>query len=218
MTTKPIPTDSLINQLQWRYATKAFDPAKKIAAAEWAVLEQALILSPSSYGMQPYKFLVITDSTTREKLVPASWNQRQPADCSHYVVFAVRTANTEAEVDEYMARIAEVRGGSADALGGFKKILVADVVDGERGKMATEWAARQAYIALGNFMTAAALVGIDTCPMEGFVPPQYDEILGLREKGLTAAVACAAGYRSADDKYATLPKVRFPASKLIVHI
>ena len=218
MTTKPISTDSLINQLQWRYATKAFDPAKKIAAAEWAVLEQALILSPSSYGMQPYKFLVITDPATREKLVPASWNQRQPADCSHYVVFAVRTANTEAEVDEYMARIAEVRGGSADALGGFKKILVADVVDGERGKMATEWAARQAYIALGNFMTAAALVGIDTCPMEGFVPPQYDEILGLREKGLTAAVACAAGYRSADDKYATLPKVRFPASKLIVHI
>ena len=218
MTTKPISTDSLINQLQWRYATKAFDPAKKIAAAEWAVLEQALILSPSSYGMQPYKFLVITDPATREKLVPASWNQRQPADCSHYVVFAVRTSNTEAEVDEYMARIAEVRGGSADALGGFKKILVADVVDGERGKMATEWAARQAYIALGNFMTAAALVGIDTCPMEGFVPPQYDEILGLREKGLTAAVACAAGYRSADDKYATLPKVRFPASKLIVHI
>ena len=218
MTTKPISTDSLINQLQWRYATKAFDPAKKIAAAEWAVLEQALILSPSSYGMQPYKFLVITDPATREKLVPASWNQRQPADCSHYVVFAVRTSNTEAEVDEYMARIAEVRGGSADALGGFKKILVADVVDGERGKMATEWAARQAYIALRNFMTAAALVGIDTCPMEGFVPPQYDEILGLREKGLTAAVACAAGYRSADDKYATLPKVRFPASKLIVHI
>ena len=218
MTTMPISTDSLINQLQWRYATKSFDPAKKITAAEWAVLEQALILSPSSYGMQPYKFLVITDPATKEKLVPASWNQRQPADCSHYVVFAVRTANTEAEVAEYMARIAEVRGGSADALGGFKKILVADVVDGERGKMATEWAARQAYIALGNFMTAAALVGIDTCPMEGFVPPQYDEILGLREKGLTAAVACAAGYRSADDKYATLPKVRFPASKLIVHI
>ncbi len=210
--------DTLITQLNWRYATKSFDPSKKIAATDWAALEQALILTPSSYGMQPYKFLVITDPAVKEKLVPASWNQRQPADCSHYIVFAARTANSLADVDEYMARIAEVRGGTADALGGFKKMLVADVVDGERGKAATEWAARQAYIALGNFMTAAAVLGIDTCPMEGFVPAQYDEILGLREKGLTAAVACAAGYRASDDKYAALPKVRFPASKLIVHI
>ncbi len=218
MTHEPISTDTLIHQLEWRYATKDFDPLKKIPAADWAKLEQALVLTPSSYGMQPYKFLVITDPAVKEKLVPASWNQRQPADCSHYVVFAARTANSLADVDEYMARIAEVRGGTADALGGFKKMLVADVVDGERGKAATEWAARQAYIALGNFMTAAALIGIDTCPMEGFVPSQYDEILGLREKGLTAAVACAAGYRSADDKYAALPKVRFAAGKLIVHI
>ena len=210
--------DTLLHQLQWRYATKAFDPAIKIPSADWSALEQALILTPSSYGMQPYKFLVVTDAAVKEMLVPASWNQRQPADCSHYVVFAVRTANTEAHVDEYMARIAEVRGGNADALGGFKKMLVADVVDGERGKAAAEWAARQAYIALGNFMTSAALIGIDTCPMEGFVPAQYDDILGLREKGLTAAVACAAGYRSAADKYAALPKVRFAASNLIIHI
>ena len=218
MTAEPISTDTLITRLNWRYATKAFDPSKKIATADWAALEEALVLTPSSYGMQPYKFLVITDPVVKEKLVPASWNQRQPADCSHYVVFAARTANAVADVDEYMARIAEVRGGTTDALGGFKKILVADVVDGERGKAATEWAARQAYIALGNFMTAAALTGIDTCPMEGFVPPQYDEILGLREMGLTAAVACAAGYRAANDKYAALPKVRFPTGKLIVHI
>ena len=218
MSQTTVSNDTLLAQLQWRYATKAFDPAKKIAAADWSALEEALILSPSSYGLQPYHFLVITDPAIREKLVPASWNQRQPADCSHYVVFATRTANSETDVDEYMARIAEVRGGTADALGGFKKILVADVVHGERGRMAGEWAARQAYIALGNFMTAAALLGIDTCPMEGFVPAQYDEILGLKEKGLTAAVACAAGYRSASDKYASMPKVRFPASKLIVHI
>ena len=218
MNPRPVSHDTLLAQLNWRYATKAFDSAKKIAADDWAALEQALILTPSSYGLQPYKFIVITDAAVKEKLVPASWNQRQPADCSHYVVFAVRTANTVADVDEYMARIAEVRGGTADALGGFKKVLVADVVDGERGKIVTEWAARQAYIALGNFMTVAALAGIDTCPMEGFVPAQYDDILGLREKGLTTAVACAAGYRAAGDKYAALPKVRFAASKLVVHI
>ncbi len=218
MTHPTISTETLLSKLQWRYATKAFDPAKKIAAVDWSALEETLVLSPSSYGMQPYRFLVITDAATREKLVPASWNQRQPADCSHYVVFAVRTANTAADVDEYIARIAEVRGGNVQDLAGFKKMLTADVVDGERGKAAAEWAARQGYIALGNFMTAAALLSIDTCPMEGFVPSQYDEILGLREKGLTAAVACAAGYRSGDDKYAALPKVRFPAEKLIVRI
>ena len=218
MNTRPVSHDTLLAQLNWRYATKTFDPAKKIATDDWAALEQALILTPSSYGLQPYKFIVITDAAVKEKLVPASWNQRQPADCSHYVVFGVRTANTVADVDEYMERIAQVRGGTADALGGFKKVLVADVVDGDRGKIVTEWAARQAYIALGNFMTVAALADIDTCPMEGFVPAQYDDILGLREKGLTAAVACAAGYRSASDKYAALPKVRFAASKLVVHI
>ena len=218
MTTEPISADTLIQQLNWRYATKAFDPSKKIPAAKWAALEQALVLTPSSYGMQPYKFLVIADPSVKEMLVPASWNQRQPTDCSHYVVFAARTTNSVTDVDEYMARIAQVRGVTPDALGGFKKMLVADVVDGDRGKAAAEWAARQAYIALGNFMTAAALLGIDTCPMEGFVPARYDEILGLREQGLTAAVACAAGYRSGDDKYASLPKVRFPAEKLIVRI
>ena len=218
MTNTTVSNETLLAQLGWRYATKAFDPARKISAADWSALEETLILSPSSYGMQPYKFLVITDPAVKEKLVPASWNQRQPADCSHFIVFAARTANTVADVDEYMARTVEVRGGSVDALAGFKKMLIADVVDGERGKAATEWAARQAYIALGNFMTAAALTGIDTCPMEGFVPAQYDEILGLRAQGFTAAVACAAGYRAADDKYASLPKVRFPASKLIVHI
>ena len=213
-----ISNDTLLAQLQWRYATKAFDPAKKIAFADWAALEEALILSPSSYGMQPYHFFVITDPAIREKLVPASWNQRQPADCSHYVVFATRTANDETNVDEYMQRIAEVRGVTAESMGFFKNMLMADVVNGPRGKIAGEWSARQAYIALGNFMTAAALIGVDTCPMEGFVPAQYDEILGLTEKGLTAAVACAAGYRAVSDKYASMPKVRFPASKLIVHI
>lgn len=218
MSNSTITIESLLSQLHWRYAVKAFDPAKKISAPDWAALEETLILSPSSYGMQPYQFLVITDPAVREKLVPFSWNQRQPADCSHFVVFAVRNSNTEQDVDEYMARIAEVRGGKADALAGFKNILVGDVVNGERGKMAGEWAARQAYIALGNFMTSAALLGVDTCPMEGFVPAQYDEILGLREAGMTAAVACAAGYRAAGDKYATLPKVRFSSRKLIRHI
>jgi nitroreductase len=134
------------------------------------------------------------------------------------VVFAARATNTEADVDRYLALIAEVRGGQVEALAGFRKLLVGDVVYGERGQIALEWATRQAYIALGNFMTAAAMLGIDTCPMEGFVPAKYDELLGLPAQGFHAVVACAAGYRSANDKYASIAKVRFPASELIVRV
>jgi nitroreductase len=218
MTNAPVPADTLIAQLQWRYATKAFDPARKIPHETWAALEQALILSPSSYGMQPYRFVIVTDPAVREKLVPASWNQRQPADCSHYVVFAARAANAEADVDRYLERVAEVRRGTVEALGGFKRMLMADVVNGPRGEIALEWATRQAYIALGNFMTAAAVIGIDTCPMEGFDPAQYDAILDLPARGLHAVVACAAGYRAGDDKYAGLPKVRMPADELVIRL
>ena len=218
MIPKPVSNETLLAQLQWRYATKVFDPTMKIPDADWAALEAALVLTPTSYGMQPHRYLVITDQATKEKLVPFSWNQRQPADCSHFVVFAARSHNSEADVDHYMARIAEVRGGSVEALAGFKKILMGDVVNGERGKAALEWATRQAYIALGNFMTAAALLGIDACPMEGFLPAKYDEVLGLPATGFHAVVACAAGYRAASDKYASMPKVRFTASELIVRV
>jgi nitroreductase len=215
---QPITTDTLLEQLRWRYATKAFDPAKRISAADWAALEEALILTPSSYGTQPYQFVVLTDITMREKRVPLSWGQRQPADCSHYVIFAARERNTEADVDRYMALIASTRGGTVESQAGFKKMLMADIVNGVRGSIAHEWATRQAFIALGNFMTSAALLGIDTCPMEGIDPTKYDEMLGLPGRGFRTVVACAAGYRAAGDKYASLPKVRFPANELLLHI
>jgi nitroreductase len=215
MTPTTISTDTLLAALRWRYATKKFDPAKKIDASTWAVLEETLILTPTSYGMQPVKFLVLNDPALRAQLVPVSWGQTQPADCSHFVVMAARAQNTEADVTHFIARMAEVRGMAAEALDGFKNVLLGDVVHGPRGNVALEWATRQAYIALGNFMTSAALLGVDTCPMEGFEPAKYDEILGLPAQGFRAVVACAAGYRAADDKYAALPKVRFPANELI---
>jgi nitroreductase len=215
MTPTTISTDTLLAALRWRYATKKFDPAKKIDASTWAVLEETLILTPTSYGMQPVKFLVLNDPALRAQLVPVSWGQTQPADCSHFVVMAARAQNTEADVTHFIARMAEVRGMAAEALDGFKNVLLGDVVHGPRGNVALEWATRQAYIALGNFMTAAALLGVDTCPMEGFEPAKYDEILGLPAQGFRAVVACAAGYRAAEDKYAALPKVRFPANELI---
>lgn len=210
--------ENLLAQLNWRYATKAFDASKKIAVRDWSALEQALILTPTSYGFQPYRFVVITDQATKDKLVPHSWGQKQPADCSHFVVFAAKESVSEADVDHYIARVAEVRGTTVESLAGFKKVLNGDIVEGPRGQYQHEWATRQTHIALGNFMTSAALIGIDTCPMEGMVPTKYDEILDLPAKGYRTVVACAAGYRSAEDKYAAAPKVRYPASELVIHI
>lgn len=207
-------TAELTSALQWRYATKVFDPTKKIPADTWTALEESLVLTPSSFGLQPWKFLVVQDQALREQLVPHAWNQRQVADCSHLVIFAVKSALSEADIDANIARMVEVRGGTADALAAFRKMVAGSH---SQGYMTKEWAKMQAYIALGQFMAACALLKIDTCPMEGFVSAQFDEILGLKSQGLTAAVLCPAGYRSADDRYASLPKVRFEAKDVIEH-
>ena len=210
--------DALVAQLNWRYATKKFDATKKIPAGTWAALEHALLLTPSSFGLQPWKFIVITDAAVKQKLVPVSWNQTQPADCSHHVVFAVRKALEEKDVDRFLDSIVATRGGAKESLKGY-----GDMMTGFAGKAAKEgwlreWAVRQVYIALGNFMTCAAVLGVDTCPMEGIEPANYDKILGLDGTEFETVVACAAGYRAADDKYAQLAKVRFPASEIIRHI
>lgn len=200
---------SLIEALNWRYATKQFDPTRKIPAPIWEALEDALVLAPSSYGLQPWHFFVVTDPGMKAELRPHSWNQPQVTDCSHHVVFAARKDIDKSFLEKYLARIAEVRGVSAESLGFYKDMMASDLLDGPRSKWIQEWAARQVYIALGGFMTAAALLGVDTCPMEGFDPVKYDELLGLSAKGFCSIVACPAGYRAPDCKYANLPKVRF---------
>lgn len=211
----PLQNEQLLGALQWRYATKVFDPAQKIPAATWETLQQALILTPTSYGLQPYRFLVIEDPTKRAALLAHSWNQRQVTDCSHYVVFLARTEVTEADLDKWIRRLSEVRGLAVESLTGYRKAMQSDVITGPRRAMAPEWAARQTYIALGNLMTAAALLGVDTCPMEGLVPAEYDKILGLNGSGYATVMACALGYRAAGDKYANVAKVRFGAAELV---
>ena len=208
---------TLLQQLRWRYAVKQFDPARKISDAIWQALEAALVLTPSSYGLQPWQFLVITNQAIKEALVEHSWKQRQVADCSHAVVFAVPRDITEKTVDRYINQTAAVRKVEIDSLAVFRKMMVSDLVEGPRSQAIVDWAKLQVYIALGNFLTCAALLEVDTCPMEGFIPEQYDAVLGLAEKNLTAAVVCAAGYRSKDDRCATLPKVRFPREDMITY-
>jgi len=214
----PISNDTLLDALNWRYATKQFDPTKQIDDTTWTTLEQSMVLAPSSFGLQPWKFVVVTDPVVKEELVEVSWKQTQPRDASHHVVFAVRQDIGDEHLDRYMARTAEVRGVPVEDMASFRDVIKSSL-DGARKKgTLDDWQTKQIYIALGQFMAAAALLGVDTCPMEGIVPDRYDEILGLTGTGWATVVACAAGYRSADDKYATTPKVRFPADEVIQRI
>ena len=208
----------LLTALNWRYATKKFDASHKISDALWQVLAQSLVLTPSSYGLQPWRFLVITNPELKAKLQPFSWHQAQITDCSHLVVFTIKKHLTVEHVDKFMESTAAIRGVTTASLSGYRNLIIGDVIDGARSLTVNEWATRQTYIALGNFMTCAALLGVDTCPLEGIEPANYDKLLELPSQGYATVVACAAGYRAGDDKYAELAKVRFPLSEVVLEI
>ncbi len=210
--------EQLVTQLNWRYATKQFDPSRKISAADWDTLEEALRLSPSSVGLQPWKFLVIDDPILRASLQQASYGQSQIVDASHLVVFVSRVNLSEADVDAHLANVAKVRGVSVEDLAPLRAMAVGGVIQAHDDAGRKAWAFNQTYIALGNLLTSAALLGIDACPMEGFSRDEYDRILGLTEQGLGAAVVATLGYRAADDKYAAAPKVRFDRGTVIQHL
>lgn len=210
--------DNLLAQLRWRYAVKKFDAAKKVPEATWNALEQSLVLAPSSFGLQPWKFVVITDPVVKAKLPAISWNQTQPADCSHMVVIAGRTEMKPADVERLVERTIALRGeGARASLAGYRDVMLSFV-----GRLtpdqAAGWAAKQGYIALGQFMAAAAVLGVDACPMEGIVQAEYDKALGLAGSGYTTLMGCAMGYRAADDKYAGAPKVRFETSEVVKRV
>jgi nitroreductase len=213
---RAMENDAILRQLNWRYATKKFDPTRKIPQGDWNTLEQALVLSPSSSGLQPWKFFVVTGPDVRAKLRLAAFNQPQITDASHLVVLAARKDFGAPDIDRHIARIAELRSLAPSSLEGFRKSMLG-LVQKPREQI-DAWVSRQVYIALGTFLTTAAVLGIDACPMEGFDRAQFDQILSLPEKGYFATVLAAAGYRAEDDAYAKLPKVRFGAEDVISHI
>jgi nitroreductase len=215
MVNPSVSPKGLLAQLRWRYATKQFDPARTIPPELWHTLEEALILTPSSYGLQPWKFLVVTDTGLRQALRPHSWDQSQITDASHLLVFAQRKNLDAKHIERYINRIAHVRGISASSLEGFKNIMVDFIEKAKHGFDIDQWASHQVYIALGNFLTCAALLGVDACPMEGIDTGKYDQILGLDAKGYHTLCAAAAGYRAPQDPYAAAAKVRFPAEEVI---
>ncbi len=210
-----LSAEDVLSQLEWRYAVKKFD-GRTISEQNWHSLERSLILSASSYGVQPWKFIVVTNPALRAQLQLASWNQVQVTTCSHLVVFAIKEQVDEAYIDRYIARMAHVRNVSIEALMGLKQMIMRML--NTPGFDVDEWSTRQVYLALGTFLSTAALMGIDTCPMEGIAPARYDELLGLTGSGYRTVVAATAGYRAADDKYAQLPKVRFEARDVVTRI
>jgi nitroreductase len=215
---KTIDSNQLLERLNWRYATKQFDPNRKINASDWAALEEALRLTPSSGGLQPRKFIVVTDPAVRAKLRAASYGQPQITDASHLVVFAAKNNFSEADVDAHLQNVARIQGVPVESLAPLRGMLVGGIVRAMDETARNAWARNQAYIALGNLLTSAALLDIDACPMEGFDRAQYDEILGLNAKGYSSAVIATLGYRLPTDKSAGAPKVRFAREQIFLNV
>ena len=202
------------NALNWRYAVKKFDAHRKISAADWTTLKESLRLSPSSYGLQPWKFIVVENNDLRKQLKEVSWNQSQVTDCSHYVVLTYREKVDAEFIQTNMAKIAQVRGVNLDELKGFEKAITGDLIHGPRAKVIETWAQRQVYIAMGFLLETAALLGIDSTPMEGLDPAAYDTLLGLNNSGWKTVAAVALGYRHAEDPFQSNKKVRFDEAEI----
>jgi len=207
---------SLIDNLKWRYATKKMS-GEKVSDEKLNAILDAIQLAPTSYGLQPYTVLVITDPEVKTKLQAASYGQTQIVDGSHIIVFATWTNVTAEQVDTYIADIAAKRNMPLEALNDFKNYINSSITHLSQEQKAL-WNAKQAYIALGFGLAAAAEQQVDATPMEGFVPAQYNEILGLTEQGLAATVVMALGYRHEADWLASLPKVRRDKDLLFKHI
>jgi nitroreductase len=211
---EPLTGEQILESLNWRYAVKKFDPTRKISEADWQTLEQTLLLAPSSFGLQPFKFIVITDPKLKAELMPAAYGQTQIADCSHLVVFAYKKVLTDADVEHFIERITEVRGAPRESLAEYGNTMKTAAKNAIAGGTIETWNSRQAYIALGFLLETAALLGIDACPMEGFDAAEFNRILGLND--YAAVVLCPVGYRDAENDWLVeQAKVRFPKSELI---
>jgi len=207
----------IISALNWRYATKKFDAAKKLNSVQLDMLQEALRLAPSSFGLPVWKAVIVENPDVRTALRSAGYGQPQITDASHLLVLAVKKNINDALVDEFIALTAKTRGVSSDSLGDYSTMIKGSI-NGKSSEELRDWAARQAYIALGVLLVAAAANGIDAGPMEGFDPKQFDEILELDKFGLESKVIVALGFRSADDAFAAAKKVRPEKGELFITV
>ena len=206
---------NFIQHQNWRYATKKFDATKKISAEDLNLLKEAIRLSSSSYGLQPYKVLIIENADLREKLKPFAWGQSQITDASQLIVFANEINIGDAEIDTYIKNISETRGIPTENLSGYGDFMKSKITPLAQD-LKNIWTSKQTYLALGNLLNAAAELKIDVTPMEGFDATAFNEILGLTEKGLNASVIATIGYRHADDDTQHYKKVRKSNAELFI--
>ncbi len=208
---------SIIKHLNWRYATKKFDASKTLTAAQLNILTEAFNLTALSYGLQTLKLVVIKDRAKREALVAHSYGQRQVADASHLFVICIQNDINSTDVEQHFETIKAIRATPDEVLKGFKTQLT-DTIEGMSETQKATWATKQAYIALGNLMTVCAVEGIDSCPMEGFLPEQYNTFLGLDKLGLSAVLVLPVGFRAEDDFFADLKKVRKTIAETVIEL
>jgi nitroreductase len=208
---------SIIHQLQWRYATKSFDPEKTLSQEQIQILKEAFNLTATSYGLQTLKMVVVKDQELRARLLPFAYNQSQVVDCSHLLVLCVQDKIDSEDVEAHFENVQKIRQTPDEVLDPFKNQLSSTIE-----KMpATElmaWAKNQAYIALGNLMTVCAVEKIDSCPMEGFIPEEIDTILDLKTYGLKSVLLLPVGFRSEKDFFSALKKVRKPISETVIDL
>jgi nitroreductase len=207
----------IIKHLEWRYATKKFDKTKKLSKSKLDTLKQAFNLTATSFGLQTINLLIVKNRDLRASLVEHSFRQTQVMDASHLLVICIKEAINDSDVHDYYDNIKLKRSTSDTILDPYKNDLIKMM-----GKMTAieqqQWSMNQAYIALGNLMTVCAIESIDSCPMEGFLPNKYDEILNLKDKGLKSVLLLPVGYRAEDDMFAGFKKVRKPLIETIIEI
>ena len=207
---------NIIESLEWRYACKKFDANKTVSEEKLTVLKEAFNLTATSFGLQPIKLIIIQNKELQQQLVPHSFGQKQVANASHLLVICIQDSFTLEDIDKYFELEKDIRGTSETIIAPFRKQLK-DLYATKSTIEIQESAIRQAYIALGNLMTVCAIEKIDSCPMEGFIAPKFDEILKLKEKNLRSVLLLPIGYRAKDDFMQKLKKVRKPITETILN-
>jgi nitroreductase len=207
--------NTFLDHQNWRYATKKFDATKKISTEDLNFLKEAIRLSSSSYGLQPYKIIIVENPELRAQIQPAAWGQSQIVEASHLIVFANRTSINDAEIEDFFENISNTRGIPADALDGYKGFLKGNIAK-LSDDAASIWNSKQTYLAMGNLLNAAAELKIDVTPMEGFEPAKVNEILGLEKLGLNASLIATLGYRHEEDATQHYKKVRKSNEELFI--
>ena len=209
--------NTFLDNQNWRYATKKFDATKKISTEDLNTLKEAIRLSSSSYGLQPYKIFIVENPEVRAKLVTAAYGQKQVVDASHLILFANELNFGEEGILKFSKNISETRGISIESIQGYVDYMKSNIT-GLPEETRNIWSSKQTYLALGNLLNAAAELKIDVTPMEGFNPTQVNEILGLDKLGLNASLMATVGYRSEEDATQHYKKVRKSNEELFITI